>query len=105
MDAGTYDFSSPLVRSTSASHGTYHFIVVPAAIGEVLDGVALMRRLESGRRAGFGSVRLTLRIGATRWLTSAFPFKAHGWSILVSAKVRKAERLVAGEPVEATIAL
>ena len=85
-----------------------HWISVPAPIAQMLDSVALMRRLETGRRAGFGSVKLTMRIGSSRWSTSAFPLRdssprERGWSIPVSAKVRKAQALVAGEPVEVAI--
>jgi len=96
-------FSTTLVQWTSASHGTWHFIGVPPAIADVIDGVALMRRLETGRRAGFGSVKLVMCIGTARWSTSAFPLKDHGWSIPVSVKVRKALGLVAGDVVEASI--
>jgi hypothetical protein len=99
----TYEFTAILDRWTSASHGTMHWVSVPAPIAQVLDGVALMRRLETGRRAGFGSVKLTMRIGSSRWSTSAFPLRERGWSIPVSAKVRKAHELVSGEPVEVAI--
>ena len=105
-DSGdVHDFTATLVQWTSASHGTWHFIGVPAAVADVLDGVALMRRLEAGRRAGFGSVKLTIRIGSSQWSTSAFPLRDQGWSIPVSAKVRKAQGLMAGDTVEASIYL
>lgn len=104
-DGDVHEFIATLLQWTSASHGTWHFIGVPPATADLLDGVALMRRLETGRRAGFGSVKLTLRIGTVQWSTSAFPLKDHGWSIPVSAKVRKALGLVAGDAVEASIAV
>ena len=64
---------------------------------DVLLFPALMQRLETGRRAGFGSVKVTVCVGATEWRTSAFPSKEHGWMVPVKAAVRKAEGLVEGE--------
>lgn len=46
-----------------------------------------------------------MRIGTSEWLTSAFPIRETGWSIPVSAKVRKAQALVAGERVDVTLTL
>jgi hypothetical protein len=99
----THRFTTTLVQWHSQGHGVWHFIGVVPAVAEALDGTALMRRLESGRRAGFGAVKLTIRIGRTEWRTSAFPIKETGWSIPISAKVRKAEGLVAGDDVEVTL--
>jgi hypothetical protein len=101
----THTFTTTLDRWRSESHGVWHFIGVTAPVAEALDGTALMRRLESGRRSGFGAVKLTIRIGETEWRTSAFPMREAGWSIPVSAKVRKAEGLVAGDNVEVTLIL
>lgn len=91
-----YNFTATLVQ-WHGEKGVWHFFSTSPEVGEALDGTALMHRLETGRRSGFGSVKLTARIGTTEWRTSAFPFKDAGWSVLVSAKVRKAEGLVAGE--------
>lgn len=98
----TYAFTTRLAQWHS-DKGVWHYFSVAPAVADALDGTALMHRLETGRRSGFGSVKLTARIGATEWRTSAFPFKDAGWSILVSAKVRKAEALVAGDSVEVTL--
>lgn len=99
----SYRFTTTLVRWTSDSHGVWHFIGVPPEVAEALDGTALMRRLESGRRGGFGAVKLTVRIGRTEWRSSAFPIREAGWSIPVSAKVRKAEAIGAGDSCEITL--
>ena len=98
----TYRFATTLVQ-WHGEQGVWHFIGVTPAVADALDGTALMHRLETGRRSGFGAVKLTVRIGTTQWRTSAFPMKAAGWSIPVSAKVRKAEGLVAGDSVEVTL--
>lgn len=99
----THHFTTTLVQWHSEGSGVWHFIGVTDDVGEALSGTALMRRLESGRRAGFGAVKLTIRIGRTEWQTSAFPIKETGWSIPISAKVRKAEGLAAGDSVDVTL--
>jgi hypothetical protein len=101
--ADTHRFAAPLWRWRSDEHGTWHFFTVPSPVAEELDATALMRRLESGRRAGFGSVKLAVRIGASEWSTSAFPIGGKGWSIPVSARIRKAEGLVEGDLLEITL--
>lgn len=97
-----YSFTTTLAQ-WHGERGVWHYFSVAPGVGEALDGTALMHRLETGRRSGFGSVKLTARIGSSEWRTSAFPFKDAGWSILVSAKVRKAERLVAGDSFAVTL--
>ena len=101
----THAFTTTLDQWHSASHGTWHFIGVPASVAEAIDAAALMHRLETGRRRGFGSVKLTIRIGESEWRTSAFPLSEKGWSIPVSTKVRKAEALVAGDRFEVMLRL
>jgi hypothetical protein len=96
-------FTTTLVQWHSEGHGVWHFIGVTASVAEALDGTALMHRLESGRRSGFGAVKVTIRIGQTEWRTSAFPIKQAGWSIPVSAKVRKAEGLTAGDSFDVVL--
>ncbi len=101
-DGEPRDFAARLEQWHSDSHGIWHFIPVPAPVAEALDGTALMRRLESGRRSGFGSVKLTIRIGSSTWRTSAFPMRS-SWAIPVSAKVRKAEAIAAGDLLNVTL--
>jgi len=79
-----------------------------ALTGEAADAVAgheLMRRLEHGRRRGFGSVKIAVRIGATRWRTSLFPQKNGGWFLPIKKLVRLAEQLEFGERVEGELEL
>lgn len=55
-------------------------------------------------RTGFGSVKLTITIGATTWKTSGFPSKQHkAFIIPVKKDVRKAEGLVLGDTVAVKI--
>lgn len=91
---------APLWLWSGPSGGNWFFLSINGKTAEALAATALMNRLESGRRAGFGSVRVTVQIGETCWQTSAFPSTEHGWMVPVKAAVRKAEGLAAGEPVE-----
>ena len=57
-------------------------------------------------RKGFGSARVEVVIGGTRWKTSVFPHKeSGGWILPVKAAVRKAEELVEGDQVTVTVSL
>ena len=58
-----------------------------------------MRRLE-GMSRGFGSLKVTVVIGASTFKTSVFPSKELGWLLPVKASVRKAEGLAEGDAVE-----
>lgn len=50
------------------------------------------------RRAGFGSVRVVVKVGDTRWKTSVFPDSESGCYVLpVKKAVRTAERLELGD--------
>lgn len=52
---------------------------------------------ETGRAAGFGSVRVEVTIGATTWSTSVFPdHKRRTYVLPLKRAVRRAERLEAG---------
>ena len=65
-----------------------------------------MRRLENGRRRGWGAMKVHVTIGATVWDTSIFPDKGSGgWLLPVKAAVRKAEGLVAGDQVQLSVTL
>ena len=76
--------------------------------GEAADAVAaheLVRRLERGKRRGFGSVKVTVRVGGSRWQTSLFPQKTGGWFLPIKKPVRLAEGLEEGQPVEVLLEL
>nr|WP_246385441.1 DUF1905 domain-containing protein [Novosphingobium hassiacum] len=84
--------------SGGANGGDWFFAPIDGEVGEALSATALMHRLETGRRAGWGSVKVSVSVGETQWRTSAFPSKAQGWMVPIKAAVRKAEGLVEGEP-------
>jgi len=95
--------TSRLWRWTGGNGGHWFFFTIDGKAGEALSATALMRRLELGRARGFGSLRVTARIGATRWQTSVFPQAGEGWLLPVKAAVRKAEAIGEGDQVELSL--
>ena len=91
-----------LWRWTGGSGGSWHFLTIDGAAGEALSGTALMRRMER-TIGGFGSLKVTARIGDSVFRTSLFPSKELGWLLPVKAAVRKAEGISEGD--EVTVAL
>ncbi len=85
--------------TTDKAPATWHFLTITGQAGEALSATALMRRMENGRRAGFGSIKVEATVGDTSWQTSVFPSNETGWMLPVKASVRKAEMIVAGDDV------
>jgi hypothetical protein len=92
-----HTFSARLWEHSPEDPGSWHFLTLPAELSEDIT-------LESGPRAGFGSVRVEARIGSTTWRTSLFPEAATGAFVLpVKRPVRLAEGLHAGSVCEVTV--
>ncbi|MEN9682764.1 MAG: hypothetical protein RLZZ427_515 [Pseudomonadota bacterium] len=87
-----------LWRWTGGTNGTWHFVTIDGAAGEMLSGTALMRRLEQ-TIGGFGSLKVRAQIGDSAFATSVFPSKNAGWLLPVKASVRRAEDLAEGDTV------
>ncbi|MEO0590571.1 MAG: DUF1905 domain-containing protein [Pseudomonadota bacterium] len=86
--------------------GTYHLVIFTGAEAEALETHAVIERLEYGRARGFGSVKVTARIGSTQWRTSVFPqAKRSQWVLLVSKKVMRAEGLAQGDTVDVELSV
>ena len=95
--------TGPLWRwTTPAAPAVWFFVTIDGAAGEALSATALMRRLE-GLSKGFGSLKVTARIGDSTFKTSVFPSKELGWLLPVKAAVRKAEGLGEGDAVEVVL--
>jgi len=72
---------------------SWRFLRLPMEIADEVRDVA-------GEPAGFGSVRVHVRIGETVWATSVFPEKASGSYLLpVKKSVRDKERIDDGDRV------
>jgi hypothetical protein len=78
----------------------WFFVSLPTELADVI-------RTENGPLAsGFGSVRVAVQIGSSRWATSVFPDRGRGTYLLpVKKSVRLAEGLDAGDtiPVELSV--
>lgn len=104
MSEAAHHLTTTLWRwSGGANGGDWFFVTLAGDVGEALSATALMHRLETGRRSGWGSVKVTVRVGETEWRTSAFPSKEHGWIVPVKASVRRAEGLIEGETMALTL--
>ena len=90
--------------TTDKAPASWHFLTIEGEAADAIHALALMRRLENGRRRGWGSMKVSATIGDTRWETSIFPANAaKGWLLPVKAAVRKAEGLVAGDTVQVSV--
>lgn len=95
----------PLTR-WQGDRGTYHLVTFTGEHAEALGTHAALHRLEFGRQRGFGSIKLTARIGESEWRTSVFPQRSQSeWVLLVSKKVMRAEGIAMGDAITVTLTL
>lgn len=93
-----YDFTSPLWKWEGEA--AWHFITVPEPVSDEIEFVT------TGRRGGFGSVRVEVTVGATTWRTSLFPDSKRGAYVLpVKKQVRDAEGLAVDGDVAVSLAI
>jgi hypothetical protein len=92
MEPSRFSFTAEVWEHNSP--GAWHFVSVPEAEADDIDE-------RFGHRArGFGSIRVSVTIGATRWLTSLFPDAKRATYVLpVKKAVRVAEGLEPGSIV------
>ena len=94
----SYTFTTPVWQTKG--HTPWFFISVPPAMADEID-----QRTE-GLQGGFGSVKVSVRIGSTTWTTSLFPSKEVETYILpVKKAVRTAEKLEDGTSAVVEISL
>jgi hypothetical protein len=75
--------------------GGWHFVTLPTAVADEL------RDVVPPAGSGFGSIRVTITVGASTWDTSVFPDKTTGSFVLpVKRDVRRTNQLVAGDTVQ-----
>jgi hypothetical protein len=68
--------------------GSWHFLTLPKSMSEDI------KDFTKGNARGFQSVRVSVNVGESIWLTSLFPDKKSGSYFLpVKASIRKAENL------------
>ena len=105
MSSETVSFTAPLLVWSTEKYGNIGYVRIGGVAAEAIGAYELVRRLELGRRRGFGSVKVEARIGDSCWSTSAFPQKSGGWFLPVKQAVQRAEDLAEGAPVEVELTL
>ncbi len=64
----------------------------------------IVRKKHAAKKAGFGSIRVTVTLGKSKWKTSIFPDKQSGAYVLpLKKEVRRAEGIDAGDTVKFTL--
>ena len=92
------------IWTTDKAPASWHFLTLDGEVAEAIHALALMRRLEGGRKRGWGSIKVRATVGDTSWETSIFPAKEMGsWLLPVKLAVRKAEGLVARDLVRVVV--
>ncbi len=99
----TYHATAKLwIWTTDKAPASWHFVTITGDTASALHATAILRRMETGRKRGWGAIKVRAQVGNSIWETSIFPDKAAGgWMLPVKAAVRKAEGLVAGDIVDA----
>jgi hypothetical protein len=93
-----YEFVGELWQWTGEA--AWYFVTLPHEVTDDID------EAHEGSRAGFGSRRVEVTVGATTWRTSVFPDKNTASYLLpVKQSVRKAEGLVEGARFEVRLRL
>ena len=102
----TIAFAGPLqAMAIKDGYDPIGFVSLTGAAAEAVAAHELARRLELGRRRGFGSVKVAVTLGESTWTTSLFPQKSGGWFLPIKKPVRVAEGLAFGAPVEGELGL
>lgn len=104
-DSGALSFTAPLSAWRTEKYGDMGYVTIEGAAAEAIAAHELMRRLEFGRRRGFGSVKVEAAVGESRWSTSVFPQKGGGWFLPVKKAICRAEDLGAGDEVTVRLVL
>ncbi len=95
-----FEATGPVWLWTAAppATGSWHFLTIDPQTSVEIRYEAL------GRTGGFGSVKVAVAIGETRWHTSLFPHRSSGGFLLpLKADVRRSEGLSEGDTVTARL--
>jgi Domain of unknown function (DUF1905) len=84
--------------------GAWYFVTLPAESAAEI--TYFSKALNGGKRAGWGSVRVTVQVGETIWQTSLFPdSKNKSYVLPIKAAIRKAEDIIEGQPVKVRVSM
>jgi len=102
----TVRFAAPLQSILiEEGYAPMGFLRISAEAAEAIVAHRFEHQLEEGKRRGFGSVKVTVTCGKTRWDTSLFPNKDGSWFLPIKKPVRVAEDLMDGDEVEVDLEL
>ena len=102
----TIRFAAPLQSILiEEGYAPMGFLRITPEAAEAIVGHEFERRLEMGKRRGFGSVKVTVTLGGSTWQTSLFPNKDGSWFLPIKAPVRRAEDLAEGDEVDVELEL
>lgn len=101
--AASFTFTAPLwrwsARQETTDPSSWIFLTVPPEVSEAV-------REGAGEPRGFGSVRVRVEAGSSRWDTSVFPDSGSGCFVLpVKKAVRAAEGVAEGDDLTVTVSL
>lgn len=82
----TFEFSAELYEWDAKQDASWVFATVPADVSEDVRDMELPRK-------GFGSVKVTVRLGSSEWRTSIFPSKTGEYVLPVKKAVRAKEKI------------
>ena len=97
-----HTFTAPLwrwsARADTADPSAWCFVTLPPGISEEV-------RERAGEPRGFGSVRVSVQVGSTRWDTSVFPDAAGSGCFVLPVKkaVRTAHGVEEGDDLTVTL--
>lgn len=95
---GLYRFEAEVWEHQGTA--SWFFVSLPPEVADDIEGRF------GGRAAGFGSIRVEVAVGGSRWSTSIFPDNARATYLLpVKKAVRKAEGLVDGSTTEVELSV
>ena len=98
-------FTAPLLGWTGSENMLATYCELPEAVGKQVADHEIHQRILTGKRRGFGSVKVEATIGDSTWSTSLFKQKSGVWFLPVKAAVRRVEGLEEGDEVTATMTL
>lgn len=102
----TIRFTAPLQSMhIEEGYAPIGFLRTPPEAAEAIGAHRFERQLETGKRRGFGSVKVAVTLGGSRWQTSLFPNKGGNWFLPIKKPVRLAENLLDGAEIEVELEL
>jgi hypothetical protein len=105
MSSDSVSFTAPLLVWRIENEGEMSYVTITGETAEAIGAYELIRRLELGRRRGFGSVKVEAEIGGSRWSTSVFPQREGGWFLPVKKAICRAEGLEADDEIAVRLEL